>query len=217
MHSSPQNQFNACFQSKSITSTFQFKADHILKYFCKLLFINNFVYIYTMETLIEKFKGIHPGAILERELKRRNLKKGPFAISLQQYPQVINEITKKRRGITPSLALKIDRALGLEAGTMYLLQAYYETKLELDKEKDKDSEKPDLSLLRKALFWDTEIDKIDWKRQYKAVIQRIFERGNDQEKAEILKFYGKEKIKEVTGKSSIKDNTLEIMPGLKTK
>lgn len=170
-----------------------------------------------METLIEKFKGIHPGAILERELKRRNLKKGPFAISLQQYPQVINEITKKRRGITASLALKIDRALGLDAGTMYLLQAYYETKLELDKEKDKDSEKPDLSLLRKALFWDTEIDKIDWKRQYKAVIQRIFERGNDQEKAEILKFYGKEKIKEVTGKSTIKDNTLEIMPGLKTK
>lgn len=170
-----------------------------------------------MDTLIEKFKGIHPGAILERELKKRNLKKGPFAISLQQYPQVINEITKKRRGITPSLALKIDRALGLDAGTMYLLQAYYETKLEMDKEKDKDSEKPELSLLRKALFWDTEINKIDWKRQYKAVIQRIFERGNDQEKSEIMRFYGKEKIKEVTGRSTIKDNTLEIMPGLKTK
>jgi plasmid maintenance system antidote protein VapI len=163
-----------------------------------------------METLIEKFKGIHPGAILERELKKRNLKKGPFAISLQQYPQVINEITKKRRGIPPSLALKIDRALGLEEGTMYLLQAYYETKLEIDKEKDKDSEKPNLPLLRNALFWDTDITKIDWKRQYKAVIQRIFERGNDVEKTEMLRFYGKEKIKEITGKSVIKGNSLEI-------
>ncbi len=170
-----------------------------------------------METLIDKFKGIHPGAILERELKKRNLKKGPFAISLEQYPQVLNEITKKRRGLTPSLSLKIDRALGLEEGTMFLLQAYYEIRLEKDKEKEKNSEKPDLSLLRNGLFWDTDINKIDWEKQYRAVIQRIFERGNEDEKNEILRFYGKDKIKEVTGKSTIKGNTLDIMPGLNTR
>lgn len=36
---------------------------------------------------------------------------------------------------------------------------------------------PNLSLLRKSLFWDTDINKIDWKKQYKAVIQRVFERS----------------------------------------
>jgi len=164
-----------------------------------------------MEALIEKFKGVHPGAILERELEKRNIKKGPFAISLQQYPQVINEITKKRRGMTASLALKIDRALGFEEGTMYLLQAYYETKLELDKEIITFQKKPDLSLLRKSLFWDTDIEKIDWGKQYKAVIQRVFERGNDAEKTELLKFYGKKKIKEVTGSDDIAGNKIEIM------
>ena len=50
-----------------------------------------------MELAIEMYKGIHPGIILERELKKRNLKKRSFALSLQEYPQTLNNITK---GIT---------------------------------------------------------------------------------------------------------------------
>src|SRR5437660_1752664 len=102
-----------------------------------------------MELLVKKYKGIHPGLILERELKKRSLKKGPFAISIQEYPQVINEITKGRRGITAELSLKIDRALGLGEETLFILQAYYELK----KAKDQYTERPrpDLSKLRKAL------------------------------------------------------------------
>lgn len=49
---------------------------------------------------------------------------------------------------------------------------------------------PDLSLIRPGLFWDTDIKKIDWHIQRRAVIERILERGNDQEKAEIKRFYG---------------------------
>jgi hypothetical protein len=49
---------------------------------------------------------------------------------------------------------------------------------------------PDMSLLRSGLFWDTDINKIDWQKQRRAVIERILERGNDQEKAEIKRFYG---------------------------
>ncbi len=45
------------------------------------------------------------------------------------------------------------------------------------------------------MFWDTDIIIIDWSKQYKAVIQRIFERGNEAEKEEIIRFYGQEKIK----------------------
>ncbi|WP_205600650.1 MULTISPECIES: hypothetical protein [unclassified Flavobacterium] len=56
---------------------------------------------------------------------------------------------------------------------------------------------PNLSLLRKSLFWDTDINKIDWKKQYKAVIQRVFERGNEEEKLEIKRFYGDSVIKKV--------------------
>lgn len=163
-----------------------------------------------METSLKKYIGIHPGKILERELKKRNLKKGPFAITLQEYPQTLNEITKGRRGIGPSLSLKIDRALVIEEGTMYMLQAHYD--LEKAKSKVEARKHPDFSILRKALFWDTNMENIDWIKQYRAVIQRVFERGNDKEKAEIQRFYGKGKIKEVTGRTGIQDNTLPVLP-----
>jgi addiction module HigA family antidote len=168
-----------------------------------------------METVIEKYKGIHPGVILERELKKRNLKKGPFALSLHEYPQTLNSITKGQRGLTPALSLKIDKALGLEEGTMLLLQTYYEIKKE--QQKANLGERPDLSVIRKTLFWDTDITKIDWEKQYKAVIQRVFERGNDDEKKEMLRFYGKDKIKDITGSTRIANNTLPVMGHVKAK
>jgi len=164
-----------------------------------------------MEPAFEKYKGIHPGLILERELQKRGLKKGPFAISLHEYPQVINEITKGRRGMTAELSLKIDKALKLERGTMYILQAWYE----IDKENQKiiSSDHPDFSILRKALFWDTDISKINWRLQNKAVIARVFERGNREEKEEILRFYGREKVKEVIGTDDV-DFSIPVMPHL---
>jgi len=147
-----------------------------------------------MKTSIIKYKGIHPGKILERELKKRNLKKGPFALSLNEYPQTINDITKGKRGITVSLSLKIDKALDLEEGSMHLLQTYFE--IYLEKQKNNLNSHPNLSIIRKILFWDTDINKIDWHSQSKSVIKRVFERGNKEEKKEILDFYGKEKIAE---------------------
>lgn len=148
-----------------------------------------------MEKLISKFKGIHPGIILERELKRKGFKKGPFALSLNEYPQTLNDITKGKRGITASLSIKLDQSLGLEEGTMFLLQAYYEIQKEKDKKNSND--KPDLSIIRQILFWDTEFEKINWQKQYQAVIKRVMERGNDDEKDEIIRFYGKQKVDEV--------------------
>lgn len=148
-----------------------------------------------MEKLISKYKGIHPGIILERELKKKGLKKGPFALSLNEYPQTLNDITKGKRGITIALSIKLDQILGLEEGTMFLLQAYYE----IQKEKDKISlsNKPDLSIIRRILFWDTDFDNINWQKQYQAVVKRVMERGNDDEKNEIIRFYGKQKVNEV--------------------
>jgi plasmid maintenance system antidote protein VapI len=168
-----------------------------------------------MEPAFEKYKGVHPGLILERELKKRNLKKGPFALSLKEYPQALNDITKGKRGLTPSLSLKIDEALGLKEGTMLLLQAYYEIKKE--KQKSDSGNHPDFSILRKILFWDTDINKINWQKQYKAVIERVFERGNENEKKEILRFYGKDKVKAITGSTRTDNNRLPVMRHINSK
>ena len=128
----------------------------------------------------ENYKGIHPGIVLDRELKKRSIKQRPFALSLEKnILKTFNAITKGKRGISTALALKIERELGFEEGTLVILQAYYDIK----KIKEKEIKSTlDLNVLSKALFWDTNIQHIDWERQYRAVIQRVFERGNENDK-----------------------------------
>jgi plasmid maintenance system antidote protein VapI len=146
-----------------------------------------------MEDLL-KYKGIHPGIVLKRELKKRSIKQRPFAMSIQEHPQTLNAITNGKRNLNIPLALKIEKKLDLEEGTLALLQTYYE----INREKIKmQLQSPNISLLRKSLFWDTNMDQIDWQKQSKAVIQRVFERGNDTEKKEIIRFYGRQKVDEV--------------------
>lgn len=162
--------------------------------------VNKFAYIWFMKMQLEKYKGIHPGIVLERELKKRSIKQRPFALSLNEHPQTFNAITKGKRGIPVSLALKIEKKLNLSEGSLAILQTYYDIKQEKQK---LERATPDLSKLRKALFWDTDVNKIDWEMQYKAVIRRVFERGNDAEKKEMERFYGIAKVKSVIGKDTL--------------
>jgi plasmid maintenance system antidote protein VapI len=144
---------------------------------------------------IELLKGIHPGIVLERKLKEKKLQKGPFAISINEYPQTLGSITKGKRNMNTSLALKIEHALGLPEGYFMTLQIFYDIKEE--KRRLKELSRPDLTKLRSGLFWDTNISEIDWQRQRKAIIQRIFERGDDSEKEEISRFYGTDVVDKV--------------------
>ena len=57
------------------------------------------------------------------------------------------------------------------------------------------SNKPDLSKIRKTLFWDTTIDRIDFTAHSRYVINCVFERGTEQEILDIIRFYGIETIK----------------------
>ncbi|HMQ63166.1 MAG TPA: hypothetical protein PKE06_20955 [Flavilitoribacter sp.] len=147
-----------------------------------------------MDQLIKIIKGIHPGFMLERELKRRKLRKGPFALSIHEFPQTLSAITKGKRNMNTALALKIEKALGLEEGYFMILQVYYD--IEREKQKQNTTH-PDFSKLRPALFWETKMKTIDWTKQKKAVIERVFERGNDIEKEEITRFYGMKTIAEI--------------------
>jgi plasmid maintenance system antidote protein VapI len=147
-----------------------------------------------MEKILETIKGIHPGLILERELKKRNLHKGPFAISLKEYPQTLVSITKCRRRMNTSLALKIENALGFEEGFLMTLQVYHDIR-EIKKKKNRSH--PDFNKLRRVVFWDTKLEGIDWQGQRDAVIKRVLERGSDTEKNEIMRFYGKTYVRKI--------------------
>lgn len=147
-----------------------------------------------MKRHINILKGIHPGFVLARELEKRNIKKGSLALQIQEYPQTISTITKGRRDMNIGLALKIEHILGIEEGYFMILQVYYD----IEKEKNKlNTSHPDLSKIRPILFWDTKMDKLNWQKQKKAIIKRIFERGNESEKKEITRFYGDDVINKI--------------------
>jgi antitoxin HigA-1 len=143
-----------------------------------------------MDLQLARYKGIHPGIVLKRLLDKRVISQRPFALSIDEHPQTINAIIKAKRNLNTALALKIEKALALEEGSLSLLQTYHDIKIE----KEKSLSKPNLSVFRKSLFWDTDMSKINWEKQYEAVIERVFERGNEEEKNEITEFYGASKI-----------------------
>jgi len=148
-----------------------------------------------MDKELSILKGIHPGLFLDRELKKRKLAKGKFALQLGEYPQLIGEITKGKRRLTPRVALKLDDALGKEDGFFLVLQALHDASEE--RKKSQPAQRPDISRFRPAVFWDTDIQKLDWQRHKRAIIQRVFERGNDAEKQVLVDFYGKETVEQV--------------------
>lgn len=145
-----------------------------------------------MEGKLEILKGLHPGIALGYELGKRKLSKGRFALSINEYPQTLGAITKGKRDMNTPLALRIEHALGIEEGYFMTLQVFYDIKEE--KRKQQGNAKPDLTKLRPILFWDTSMDKIDWQQQKKAIVKRVFERGNEEEKNEITRFYGADAI-----------------------
>ncbi len=103
------------------------------------------------------------------------------------------------------LALKIEEALELEEGFLMTLQIHYDIKQE--KKRRAEDIHPDFSKLRRILFWDTAMEKIDWMRQKRSVIRRVFERGNAREKFAIRQFYGRDVVDAVlseTGRVALK-------------
>ena len=148
----------------------------------------------TMLPKISKIKGIHPGLILQREIKRNNIKSSQLAMAINEHKQTISAIINQKRGINPELSIKLAEYFQAEEDYFMMLQAGYEVKTKLANYPTK---KPNLNNIRKVLFWDTTFDKIDWNKNKRAVIKRVLERGNDLEINEIIKFYGKATVSTV--------------------
>lgn len=143
---------------------------------------------------LSKIKGVHPGAILRRALKIQGLKGSELARCIDEHKQTISAILNKRRDINPKLSIKLSKQFNVDDDYFMLLQSSYDVKKAAESEINRT---PNLKNIRKALFWDTNIDEINWEKNKKAVIKRILERGNKSEINEIISFYGKETISQV--------------------
>ena len=78
---------------------------------------------------LSKIKGIHPGAILKRELKKLGLKNNELADKLEEHKQTISAILHQKRGINATLSIKLGHFFGIEEDYFMLLQASYEVKI----------------------------------------------------------------------------------------
>jgi addiction module HigA family antidote len=152
---------------------------------------------------LHKIKGVHPGDILKRELKAQGIKGSELAGSIDEHKQTISAILNKRRDMNPRLSIKLSKRFGVDEDYFMLLQASYDVKTISESEI---KITPNINKIRKAIFWDTTIDKIDWNKNKKAVIKRILERGNKTEINEIISFYGKKTISQEI--KSIKESRL---------
>lgn len=141
-----------------------------------------------MDRRIDIIKGIHPGKFIERDLKNKEITQRYLAEETHIPYQTINAIIAGRRNLTTGQALALESLLGYEEGFLSILQSFYDIKQYKDKKLA--DLYPGSPRIRKILFWDTDFDKINWGKSKKAVIQRVLERGSNEEIGEIKRFYG---------------------------
>jgi len=140
-----------------------------------------------MDKRIDILKGIQPGKLIERDMKKLGFSQRSMAEKTCIPFQTINVILAGKRNLTTGQALKVEKVLGYEEGFLLILQAFYEIKL--SKETDYAKQYPDKPNIRKILFWDIDFDNINWGMYKNAVIKRVLERGNTKEVKEIMRFY----------------------------
>ena len=133
--------------------------------------------------IIKTYQGIPPREIIEDEIRHRMISQRSFAKLLGEHPQVLNDILKGKRKIAISLSMKLDDAFGFKKGTFWILQAYYEAEEYIIPTMAK------LPPIRKVVFWDIDINKLDPVKNKVFIINRINERGSKEEKKLIQEYY----------------------------
>jgi addiction module HigA family antidote len=138
-----------------------------------------------------KFQGSHPGIALERLLRERGISKRTLALAVGAHPQTLNAVCKARRPLSIALALHFDSFLGLPEGSLAELQLWYDIR----KAKEAQGKvPPQLKILRRSLFWDTDYDKLNMDTKSTAVIRRVSERGTLEERMAVVAYYGSDRV-----------------------
>jgi antitoxin HigA-1 len=69
---------------------------------------------------------LHPGEIIAMELEARGIKKNFFAEQLAIRPSQLSELLHEKRHVSATLALKLEKLLGIEAEYWLRLQSSYD-------------------------------------------------------------------------------------------
>lgn len=136
--------------------------------------------------IIKAYQGIAPGNIIAHEIKKRGLSQRTLAATIQEHYQTLNAIIKGKRQIPTGIAFKLDKALGYEPGSLLILQAYHIAAVYTQP-----SAKAHPTI-RKVVFWDIDLNTLDWEKHKDFIIERVNTRGNQFEKQQVAAYYGTE-------------------------
>ena len=140
------------------------------------------------EKIIKAYEGRPPRKIISQRLKQRNISQRSLAECIDEHSQTLNAIIKGRRNMTIEMSVKLDAFFGFEIGFLYTLQSLYD--VQQYRNKIAAEAISDVPNVRRILFWDVDFDSINWGWRKRFVISRILERGTEEEKIEIARFYG---------------------------
>ena len=121
----------------------------------------------------------------ERKINRKELAK--LAGTSASY---VTQLYQGKKIINLQMLTRIKKALNIDF-KIEIVQ--HDEKIKKDYRK-LSSKHPDFTKLRRVVFWDTKMENINWEKQKNAVIKRVFERGNEIEKKEIMRFYGRKNV-----------------------
>ena len=166
-----------------------------------VIFLFRIIFAAIMYEQYLKYNSIPAGAVLRHILKKEKISQKHLSDKTGIITQRINDLIKNKRRFTVETSAIIARVLPVSnIGYFYLLQSnhdIYQYNVSL-------THKPaNISLIRKALFWDINAETLDWEKHKKWIIQRVFEYGNDDEVRTIISHYGRQIVIEIL--SSIKD------------
>lgn len=150
---------------------------------------------------IHKIKNTPPSVIIFHELKKTKC-------SLEKFMEDTGFSKETFDDITPEVSLILGEKFKVSATYFLEIQEKFQKS-----QKESKNTKTKIPKINKFIFWDTEFDKLDWIQHRKSIIKRIFERGFEEDKIEIISFYGEEIIlktlKELNQK--IKDETIQTL------
>jgi addiction module HigA family antidote len=136
---------------------------------------------------IQAYKGIAPGKIIAHSLKERGLSQKELAERTHCHAQTISAIVTGTRDIPQDLSFRLDKELGFKDGFFMLVQTYY--KIRIHSLKAQSTTKKVIPSIRRIVFWDIDMDSLDWQANKEFILQRVSERGNEDENKQVKAYY----------------------------
>ena len=141
-----------------------------------------------------QYPSLDAGSVIKYILQKTGITRRQLAEKSGLRPQRISDFANNHRRITAEVSLKLEIALKIDyQGFFYIIQANHD--VYLAKNICKPSNTPDLTKIKKHIFWDSDMARIDWQSSARYIIQRIFEYGDKTAIEEIIRFYGKTRVK----------------------